>query len=115
MRQSQHIEDPELEARLRAEAAAAGQPFYLYSGTIAPFQVNLVQETTRFHQFGPLSGSTFSLGFEVAPGFGSMLSRQTAEVDARKYFRVGSTTTVFATRVRGYSRGAIRQTSSTSA
>ncbi len=102
LRQRQRIEDPELEQQLREEAAALGQQFFLFSGTIAPLRVALVQETTRFHQFGPLSGSTFSLGFEYAPGFGSLLSRQTADVDMRKYFRIGSTTTVFATRLRGF-------------
>lgn len=102
LHQRERIEDPALEAQLRADAAARGREFFLFSGNMVPLQVNLVQETTRFHQFGPLSGSTFSIGLEVAPGFGGMLSRQTVEADARKYFRLGGTTTVFATRIRGF-------------
>jgi outer membrane protein assembly factor BamA len=65
--------------------------------------VSLVQETTRFREFGPLTGSTFSLGVEFSPSLGGdSLSRTTFEGDARKYFRLGSTSIVFATRARGF-------------
>ena len=58
-------------------------------------------ETTRFREFGPLSGHTYSLGVAFAPGINGTLSRQTFEGDARKYFRLGQGT-VFATRIRGF-------------
>jgi outer membrane protein assembly factor BamA len=61
--------------------------------------LSLVQETTRFAIFGPLSGSTFAVGATASVGG---LSRQTVEADLRKYFRLGSTSIVFATRARGF-------------
>ncbi len=102
LRQRQRYEDPAVEEEIRRRAAAAGRELFLFNGTIAPLQVGIVQETTRFHRFGPLTGSTFSISYEVAPGLAGMLSRQTLDVDARKYFRLGGTTTVFATRIRGF-------------
>ena len=59
------------------------------NGTLLPLGVALVQETTVFRSYGPLSGSTFRLGYEFAPPAGdTFLSRQTVEIDARKYFRI---------------------------
>jgi len=66
-----------------------------------PLSVNLVRETTVFREYGPLAGHTLSLGYEYAPSFGSLLSRQTVDVDARHYLRLG-TNGVFAVRGRGY-------------
>ena len=68
---------------------------------MAPFGVAFVQETTIFREFGPLSGSTMRLSYEVAPKIGSMLSRQTFDGDARKYFRLGATG-LLALRARGF-------------
>jgi hypothetical protein len=98
----EQFENPADELRARQQAQQLGIPFFLNSGTLAPISVNLVSETTRFASFGPLAGSTFAVGFEVSPGVGGALSRQTIDVDARKYFRLGSTSTVFATRIRGF-------------
>ncbi|MGE5242820.1 MAG: hypothetical protein ACM3SQ_01150 [Betaproteobacteria bacterium] len=71
------------------------------NGTMVPFSVALVQETTVFREFGPLAGSTFRLGYEVAPKIGSTLSRQTVDVDARYYLRLGGSG-LLATRIRGF-------------
>ncbi|MEO8681232.1 MAG: hypothetical protein ABI665_19435, partial [Vicinamibacterales bacterium] len=71
------------------------------NGMIAPLGVAFVQETTIFREFGPLSGSTMRLSYEIAPKIGNSLSRQTFDGDARKYFRLGSTG-LFAIRARGY-------------
>ena len=60
-----------------------------------------MQETTIFREFGPLSGSTMRLSYEVAPKIGSTLSRQTFDGDARKYFRLGGTG-LLALRARGF-------------
>ncbi len=55
-----------------------------------PLGVAYVQETTVFREFGPLSGNTMRLSYEVAPKIGNSLSRQTADVDARYYMRLGA-------------------------
>jgi len=58
---------------------------------VRAFSVSFVQETTIFREFGPLSGSTMRLMYEVAPDSGgNMLSWQTVDADVRKYFKVGS-------------------------
>ena len=72
------------------------------NGNYLPLGVALVQETSVFRQYGPLSGSTFRLGYEFAPPGGDrFLSRQTVDVDARKYIRIGENG-VFAVRGRGF-------------
>jgi outer membrane protein assembly factor BamA len=71
------------------------------NGNMAPFGVAFVQETTIFREFGPLSGSTMRLSYEVAPKIAGMLSRQTFDGDARKYFRLGATG-LLALRARGF-------------
>jgi len=83
------------------QAALLGAPVFFNNGTIAPFAANLVGETTRFREFGPLSGHTYSIGVQFAPGINGFLSRETFEGDVRKYFRLGQGT-VFATRFRGF-------------
>ncbi|MBI3932588.1 MAG: PD40 domain-containing protein [Acidobacteria bacterium] len=99
----ERFENPEAEALAREQAALLGVRFFLNDGTLAPLAVNLVQETTRFREFGPLAGSTVLLGFELSPSLGeTSLSRRTVELDARKYLRLGGTTAVLATRVRGF-------------
>ena len=61
------------------------------SGTYVPLGVNFVQETTVFREFGPLAGNTMRVSYEVAPKIGNTLSRQTADIDARYYQRIGAT------------------------
>ena len=58
-------------------------------GTAMPFGVAFVQETTVFREFGPLSGNTMRLSYEMAPKIGDSLSYQTADLDVRKYIRLG--------------------------
>jgi outer membrane protein assembly factor BamA len=100
IRVREQYSDPSVQQFLEEQAALQGVPFYLNNGTYFPLSVNLTQETTRFEEFGPLSGSTFSIGGTLS--LGGSLSRQTVEGDLRKYFRVGSTSMVLATRVRGF-------------
>jgi outer membrane protein assembly factor BamA len=67
-----------------------------------PLGVTFIQETTVFREFGPLAGSTMRINYEGAPNLGdSTLSRQTIDVDARKYFRLGGTG-LLALRARGF-------------
>ena len=65
--------------------------------------VGYTRETTRFREFGPLAGSTINLSYELSPSIGSFISRKTIEFDARKYLRVGGTSMLLATRLRGFS------------
>jgi outer membrane protein assembly factor BamA len=86
------------------DAALSGQELVpIYDGTTLPLTIGFTRETTRFREFGPLSGSTIDLSLEYSPGIGSFLSRTTFEFDARKYMRVGGTSMLLATRVRGFS------------
>jgi outer membrane protein assembly factor BamA len=66
-----------------------------------PFGATFVNETTIFREFGPLAGRTMRLGYEVSPGVGGFLSRQTVDLDARHYMRIG-TTGLLAVRARGF-------------
>jgi hypothetical protein len=77
-----------------------GQPLFV-SGTIMPLSAAYVRETTVFREYGPLSGETMRLAYEYAPPVGSFLSRQTADLDARKYIRL-ATNGVLAFRFRGF-------------
>jgi outer membrane protein assembly factor BamA len=77
-----------------------GEPLF-NNGTMVPLGAAFVQETTIFREFGPLSGSTMRASYEVAPKIGNTLSRQTLDIDARKYFRLGATG-LFALRGRGF-------------
>ena len=52
-------------------------------------ELNFVQETTVFREFGPLSGNTMRISYEIAPSIGDWLSYQTVDADARKYIRLG--------------------------
>ena len=71
------------------------------NGAFMPLGVSYVQETTVFREYGPLAGNTVRMGYEYAPSWGKMLSRQTAEVDARYYMRL-ATNGVLAFRARGF-------------
>ena len=84
------------------QSAIAGLPCFINNGWQAPVSVRLVQETTRFAQYGPLSGSTFSVGVTAAPGIGSFLQRTTVDADLRKYLRLGPTSALVALRGRGF-------------
>ena len=71
------------------------------NGTLAPLAVSFVSETTVFRDYGPLSGSTMKLSYDIAPKIGSLLSRQTVDADVRHYMRIGSNG-VLAARLRGF-------------
>jgi hypothetical protein len=70
------------------------------NGNFMPLGLAYVRETTVFREYGPLSGDTMRLGFEYAPPVGNFLTRQTFDVDARKYIRL-ATNGVLAFRFRG--------------
>jgi outer membrane protein assembly factor BamA len=66
-----------------------------------PFTAAFVQETTVFREFGPLAGNTVRFEYEVAPKIGNTLSKQTLDLDARYYMRIGGTG-LLALRFRGF-------------
>lgn len=76
-----------------------GTLFY-QTGHMVPLGLTLVHESTVFRDFGPVAGSTASLGFELAPKIGGSLSRQTLDGDLRYYQRLGANG-VLAFRARG--------------
>jgi hypothetical protein len=74
----------------------------LNNGTVVPLGLSFVQETTIFREFGPLAGNTMRLAYEFAPKIGdNTLSRQTLDVDARYYMRLGGSG-LLALRGRGF-------------
>jgi hypothetical protein len=78
------------------------QPSQVFrSGSLIPFGVAYVQETTVFREFGPLAGNTMRIGYDVAPKIGNTLSRQTFDLDTRYYQRL-ATSGVLALRLRGF-------------
>ncbi|HSL23574.1 MAG TPA: hypothetical protein VK886_18735 [Vicinamibacterales bacterium] len=97
----EQYDDPAVEelARLYEEQYYGTSIFR--DGAIMPFGATFVQETTVFREFGPLAGNTVRIGYEVSPRFGDFLSRQTVDLDARYYLRLG-TTGLIAFRARGF-------------
>jgi hypothetical protein len=73
----------------------------LQTGSYIPLGIAYVQETTIFREFGPLAGNTMRLSYEYAPKIGNSLSRQTGDVDARYYLRLGASG-LLALRARGF-------------
>lgn len=98
----ENYSDPQVEQNVCQQYEIAGLPCFINNGWQAPVTLRFVQETTRFAEYGPLSGSTLSLGVTYAPGFGEMLQRQTFEADARKYLRLGPTSALLALRARAF-------------
>jgi hypothetical protein len=64
------------------------------NGTQVPLGVAFIQETTVFREYGPLSGSTMRLAYDVSPKIGNTLSNQTLDGDARLYIRLGENGTL---------------------
>jgi hypothetical protein len=94
--------DASVQDQICQQNAIFGLPCFLNNGWQAPLSLRVVQETTRFAEYGPLSGSTFSIGYTYAPGIGSFLQRQTVDADVRKYLRLGPTSALLAVRGRGF-------------
>jgi hypothetical protein len=96
----QQYSDPALQqAALEYQQAVYGQTLFA-DGKLLPLGAAYVRETTVFREYGPLSGDTLRVGYEFAPKMGGFISRQTADVDARKYIRL-ATNGVLAFRFRG--------------
>ncbi len=76
----------------------------LNQGSLYALNAALVQETTIFREWGPLAGSTFRLAYQGAPTIGGSLSRQTLDVDARRYLRL-TPASLLALRLRAFKSG----------
>jgi hypothetical protein len=101
MNYAEEFNDPSLEQfSSQYQQNTFGQQLFR-NGTYVPLGVTFVQETTVFREFGPLAGNTMRLSYEVAPKIGNTLSRQTADLDARYYLRLGGSG-LLALRARGF-------------
>jgi WD40 repeat protein len=98
---SEEFEDPTLEQYSKDyQTQVYGAPLF-NNGTAVPFSLAYIQETTVFREFGPVSGNTMRLEYEVAPKIGNTLERQTVDLDMRYYLRLGGSG-LLALRARGY-------------
>jgi len=93
--------DPQLQAYTEGYQIQNYGRTVFSNGTLLPFGAEFIQETTVFREFGPLAGSTMRLAYDVAPKIAGTLSRQTFDVDARHYLRLGGSG-VLAARIRGF-------------
>jgi hypothetical protein len=98
---NEEFDDPGLEAYSQQYQQDQFGSTLFNNGTMLPLGITFVQETTVFREFGPLAGSTVKFNYEGAPKVAGTLTRQTLDVDARKYFRLGGTG-LLALRGRGY-------------
>jgi len=97
---NQSYNDPTLQqAAIDYQTQVYGRSLFA-DGNFMPLGLAYVRETTVFREYGPLSGDTVRLGYEYAPPLGNFLTRQTVDVDARKYIRL-ATNGVLAFRFRG--------------
>ena len=100
-----HLSESYTDASLQALAnqyqiATYGQPLFR-NGNMLPVGLTFVRETTVFREYGPVSGSTYRLAYNMSPHFSdSWLSRQTVDADARYYVRLAANG-VLAFRFRG--------------
>ena len=88
---NEQFDNPALEQESRAFQEQQFGTQIFRNGMFVPFGIVFIQETTVFRQFGPLAGNTVRIGYEVAPQLGNTLDRQTLDVDARYYLRLGET------------------------
>jgi len=98
---NEEYNDPSVEAVAQQyQQQQYGTPVFR-NGNMMPLGAEFIQETTVFREFGPLAGSTMRLSYNVSPAFAGLLSRQTVDLEARHYLRLGGTG-LLATRVRGF-------------
>ncbi len=99
---SQKFYDPAVQDAYEDHLTQTGQRDALSRGGYVPLGLALVGETTRFREFGPMSGFTFRLSLGYAPPVAeNWVSRSIYELDLRKYFRIYGRS-VLAFRGRGF-------------
>lgn len=95
--------DPLLTQQLQAQGTGFGG---FLSGNALSAQFALTGETTRFSQYGPLSGHTFRISLAQAlPAGKQFIKNTTIQLDLRKYVNIGSNALVAARFVGFASRG----------
>jgi WD40 repeat protein len=98
---NEQYDDPTVEELARQYEQQLYGTTVFRNGNILPLGITFTNETTIFREFGPVAGRTMRLGYEFSPKIGGFLSRQTVDLDARHYFRLG-TTGLLAVRARGF-------------
>jgi hypothetical protein len=93
--------DPDVEFLARQYQQNAYGTTLFRDGNMIPLGVEFVLETTVFREFGPLAGNTMRIAYDMSPGVGGLLSRQTIDADLRHYLRIGSNG-LLATRFKGF-------------
>jgi hypothetical protein len=101
MQLNEEYNDPAVEQAAQAYQQQLYGASVFRNGTLVPIGVSFISETTVFREFGPLAGSTMRLAYDVAPKIGNTLSRQTFDLEARHYLRLGGSG-LLATRIRGF-------------
>jgi hypothetical protein len=72
----------------------------LRHGHMIPFEASFINETTVYREYGPLAGRAVKISFDTSPDFGtSWISRNTVDLDARRYTRIAANG-VFALRLK---------------
>ena len=100
-RYNQSFNDPAVaQVEQQYQQAIYGRNLFA-NGNFMPLDIAFTQETTIFREFGPLSGNTMHVRYEVAPAVGNALSRQTVDTDLRYYLRLAGTG-LLALRARGF-------------
>ncbi|MCJ7580333.1 MAG: hypothetical protein MUP98_07345, partial [Candidatus Aminicenantes bacterium] len=80
--------DPYLTQQLQSQGAGFGG---FINGNSLSASFALTGETTRFSQYGPLSGQTFRISLAQAlPVSKTFIQNTTFQLDARKYLKIGS-------------------------
>jgi outer membrane protein assembly factor BamA len=97
----EEFDDPALEEYSRQYQIDTYGTEILREGEAMPLGIAFTQEDTVFREFGPLSGTTMRISYEMSPSFGNLLSYQTVDVDARWYKRLGGSG-LLALRAKGF-------------
>jgi hypothetical protein len=98
---AEEFSDPTLEQYTQDYQQAAYGTQLFRNGTMVPLGVTLVTEDTIFREYGPLSGKTARIGYDVSPKIGNTLERQAVDADVRWYQRLAGNG-VAAFRLKGF-------------
>ena len=96
-----HYEEDVLDPYAYGMSSALAYSYFL-NGEMLSASFGLTGETTRFREYGPISGNTFSVSVSQAlPVAESFIHNTTLNADLRKYLSLGGNT-LFAVRFRGF-------------
>jgi dipeptidyl aminopeptidase/acylaminoacyl peptidase len=96
-----HYEEDVLDPYAYGMSSALAYSYFL-NGEMLSASFGLTGETTRFREYGPISGRTFSISVsQTLPVVESFISNTTLTADLRQYVPIGANT-LFAVRFRGF-------------